>query len=79
MPDLSWMDRAACRGQDTELFFPNTAAEAAPARWWCRRCPVVSACRDYARQRPDLDGIWGDTSKRQRTIARNRARARGAS
>lgn len=71
--DLSWMDRALCAGQDVDMFFPAAAAEAGPARWFCRRCPVREECLGYALEQPDVFGIWGNTSKEQRTRMRNGA------
>lgn len=48
--DLSWHARAACRDHDPNLWFPTSriADPYAPARAVCRRCPVVTICRDNA-------------------------------
>ena len=45
-PPPDWRDKAACKGQDTELFFPNPSDHEAAA-WalaWCKACPVVTEC-----------------------------------
>ncbi len=73
----SWMARAACLGQDPELFFPSesddTRAEAALAI--CATCPVQAECAAYARQLKVSDGVWGGTTKgRKRTTPTNHKR-----
>ena len=65
---LSWMDSALCAQVDPELFFPEYRANAvaAAARRICATCPVRDDCLRYALTDPDLDGIWGGTTPRQR-------------
>jgi WhiB family redox-sensing transcriptional regulator len=66
-----WRLLAACRGADTELFFPDGTSipregtRAEPARQYCRHCPVTRACFEYAVQ-TNSRGIWGNTTSRQR-------------
>jgi hypothetical protein len=65
--DRLWTFEAACREVDPEIFFPQKADEEAPARRICRHCPVALAClKDALAQPGDVDGIWGNTNKRQR-------------
>ena len=61
-----WMARAACRGEDTALFFPTLGGNAARARVICSICPVRSDCLAYARTDADTGGIWGGTTQRER-------------
>jgi len=61
-----WQDHAACRGLDTELFFPLRGELAATALATCRKCPVQSECREHALSFAERFGIWGGTSERQR-------------
>lgn len=67
-----WMTRAACKGLDTNVFFPdeqsrdpraNTHAKAI-----CATCPVLSECADWAITFPPHVGIVGgmDYHERQR-------------
>ena len=50
MADSNWRDRAACRGVDPELFFPESSDEplvrgqVAAAKAVCRVCPVRDRC-----------------------------------
>ena len=49
-----WMQHAACRGRDTEMFFPvkgvasgNALRAIEHAKAVCLACPVFDNCRDY--------------------------------
>jgi len=69
-----WTDRAACRGTDTEIFFPANADEEAEALSICATCPVRAQCLDYAVRNRETYGIWGGTTPEQRRrIRRERA------
>lgn len=57
-----WQDRAACRGEDPELFFQEDCVELAKAI--CARCPVIVQCRDFGRR--STAGVWGGESKDQK-------------
>ena len=68
-----WRTRAACRGMDTDMFFPERGDGAAvdAAKAVCGACPVAADCLDEAINLPDgwgAFGIWGGTSGRQRRI-----------
>ncbi|MGW5537312.1 WhiB family transcriptional regulator [Streptomyces sp. NPDC004009] len=70
-----WRDRAACVGEDPEIFFPlsdlmTPGAEASLARAICRRCPVIIDCRTWALDHGEDDGIWGATTAAQRRSIR---------
>jgi WhiB family redox-sensing transcriptional regulator len=69
----SWFDAAACKNQ-TDLFFPlyNERPQArvkreAKALTICSQCPVVTQCRDYARNNLEY-GIWGNETEDQRAL-----------
>jgi hypothetical protein len=61
-----WRDRAACRGADPELFFPERGGSADPARRICARCPVRQPCLEYALGHGIRDGVWGGLAERDR-------------
>ncbi len=46
--DTSWMDEAACKDIDTEVFFPGKGQKAITALRVCHSCPVRAECLDYA-------------------------------
>lgn len=72
-----WMGSAVCATVDPDLFFPEAGGmwSASIARGICANCPVQVDCRTYAVDRPELTGVWGGTSDRQRRDLRNRRAA----
>lgn len=72
MDHESWLWRldAACRGEDPQIFFPDTA-NSAPAKEVCAPCPVRSECLDHA-LRYERIGIWAGTTERERRRMRQR-------
>jgi len=80
---MNWRDRAACRTEDPELFFPDgtrCARQIVEAKSVCHRCPVSGDCLGWAIGTGQRHGIWGGLSEDerqvlQRTGARVTARA----
>lgn len=69
-PDVSWYQRAACRGM-THLFFPDYPKDRSnytKARAICDDCPVSDECREAGKD--EQHGMWGGTSPTQRARAR---------
>ena len=56
-----WRARAACRGHDPELFFPDPSdtVGAKAAKAICADCPVRFECLDDANRHHAAYGIWG--------------------
>jgi len=81
---VTWRDRAACLGEDPELFFPdgNTGPallQLEAAKAVCRRCEVVEACLRFAIESGQDAGVWGGLSDDERRALKRRvARARRA-
>ncbi len=74
--NLSWRQRAACRGVDPDVFYPATDEEAEPAKAICAVCPVRSACLEYALVNRERDGVWGGaTEKERRRLVRQRRKS----
>lgn len=76
-PAVRWQDLAACRGIDTNRFFPishkgRSAADINDAISVCKSCPVQQACLSYALSIPQTGGIWGGTTEEQRKRLRRR-------
>jgi WhiB family redox-sensing transcriptional regulator len=72
----AWMTRAACRGTDTNVFFPGRGkGRTDQAIRICARCPVLTECRQWALNldEPTAVGIVGGMT----AAARRAARARG--
>ncbi|MCW2880521.1 MAG: transcription factor WhiB [Sphaerisporangium sp.] len=79
IPAVSWLRRAACRGEDPELFFPISAkgpghAQHERAKTVCRRCPVRMPCLDYAVTTGQEHGIWGGADPDERRVSTLRQR-----
>jgi WhiB family transcriptional regulator, redox-sensing transcriptional regulator len=76
---LTQRDRGACTAQTAELFFDdgqagrkaNARARQQAAKAICRLCPVLMACRAFARADPSLEGIWGGETETERRAARH--------
>lgn len=69
--DLTWMDDAACRGLDPEMFMPERGDthKIRAAKQLCRQCPAIQPCRDYGlelAQRYDTYGIFGGLTRHER-------------
>jgi WhiB family transcriptional regulator, redox-sensing transcriptional regulator len=71
--DDDWRERAACRGLDPDLFYPERGADPKPAQRICADCPVREECLDYAMERREI-GIWGGTSEQERRRMKRRRR-----
>lgn len=68
--DNDWMDAAACRGVDPELFFPEgRGSQATPAVKVCSTCPVMAECFEYGKN--EQYGVYGGVSANQRGAPRN--------
>ncbi|MFB9855149.1 WhiB family transcriptional regulator [Micromonospora andamanensis] len=71
----TWLDTAthtpACRGHDTDLFFPSASRSGVGAKRQitrakaiCSTCLLLDPCREWALRQPlrEVDGIWGGTT-----------------
>jgi len=65
-----WHDRAACKGCDVNLFFPERGGDSTQARTVCAGCPVQADCAHDAIERGERFGVWGGMSTRGRRGAR---------
>lgn len=72
--DPTWRARAACRGADPNLFFPERGESTAAAKAVCNGCPVASECLDYALDAGEKHGIYGGKSEKERRSIRRRRR-----
>jgi WhiB family transcriptional regulator, redox-sensing transcriptional regulator len=80
-----WRAKAACLDEDPELFFPLGSTGPAldqveRAKDYCRRCPVINHCLEWALETNQQDGIWGGlTEDQRRSLHRNRRRRKSSS
>ncbi len=72
--EWGWQWRAACRGEDTVLFFPPSRPEMKDERLTrerrakaiCAVCPVQVECLEYAIRTREPHGVWGGLSEMER-------------
>lgn len=65
--DTSWFPRAACRGINPEVFFPDPdhpefRSMQQDAEAVCSTCPVIIPCAQYALDNGEKVGTWGGKS-----------------
>lgn len=73
----SWTNRAACKGMDPDLFFPQQGGPVKEALAVCATCPVIEPCKVAGAK--ELFGIWGGMTVEQRRKVRwGHGRAPGA-
>jgi WhiB family redox-sensing transcriptional regulator len=74
--EYGWQWRAACRGEDTGLFFPPAHLEEREerktreqhAKAICGGCPVRIECLEYAIRIREPHGIWGGLNELERRV-----------
>lgn len=69
-----WRERAACRGMDTEAFFPAQGEHhlAREARNICAPCPVRKECLQYAIDQRIREGVFGGMTENDRRRGRRK-------
>jgi WhiB family redox-sensing transcriptional regulator len=79
-PSLDWMESALCLQVDPDLFFPSPGENdrVRAAKRVCRNCPVASECLSWAVASPELTGILGGTTERDRQAIRRQQRQAAA-
>ena len=74
---LDWRDLAACKGADTDLFFPAgetgpAAEQIAMAKRICAGCDVRDECLGYAIETNQVSGVWGGVTEDERRPLRRK-------
>lgn len=70
--DWSWQLQGRCRGYPSEVFFPESEdrqsrrGREAAAKQICGGCAVVALCREHALNTPEVHGVWGAMTARER-------------
>ena len=75
---MDWRHSSACRDEDPELFFPEGPEEErlsiGVVRPVCNACKFQEPCLEYALTAPEVFGIWGGLTERERRQVRRRSR-----
>ena len=74
LPDGSWEHKAACRGPQSQVFFPpprferkdEKLAREGRAKAICGQCSVIEDCLSYALDIREPHGIWGGANEAER-------------
>lgn len=69
-----WRDRAACRDEITDHFYPRRGEDLHIPRSICARCPITDECLEFALDAGEHFGVWGGTSERERRQIRRQRR-----
>lgn len=64
--DQTWKERAACKGMDVTIFYPERGVVPTKAHVICKTCPVQDECFKFAVDNDEQHGIWGGLSLRAR-------------
>jgi WhiB family redox-sensing transcriptional regulator len=74
LPDESWRQYAACKGEQADCFYPPVEGETREqrqlrekkAKQICSSCSVRLACLNYAIEQHETYGIWGGLNETER-------------
>ncbi|MGW0666132.1 WhiB family transcriptional regulator [Streptomyces sp. NPDC002746] len=77
----NWRERAACRDEDPDLFFPigttgPALVQAEDAKAVCHGCPVRAECLRWALENGQDTGVWGGLDETERRALKRRSRRR---
>ena len=61
---------ALCAQVDPALWFPEKGESNTAAKAICHRCDIEAACLTVALADPELEGVWGGTTFRERQTMR---------
>ena len=79
IPNVDWLEHAACAGMDPRAFFANgchSREQVHAAQKICASCPVRAQCADYAVQIGERNGVWGGMSQKELRQRRRRFTSR---
>jgi len=72
MEKWEWQHRAACRGEESSVFFyaederePAKSTRTKAALKICAVCPVKQQCLEHALSVPEVYGTWGGKSQEE--------------
>lgn len=66
MRGYAWLEHAACRGLDPDLFFPADGRKVTTAaKLICAACPVAGPCAEWA-EATGSSGVWAGKARRGR-------------
>jgi WhiB family transcriptional regulator, redox-sensing transcriptional regulator len=73
LPKFAMEGEPACKGMDTNMFFPKVGESAEKAKAVCATCPIQEPCREHAIE-AEKWGLWGGLAERERRRIRYQRR-----
>jgi len=69
-------EQACMTVENPDMFFPHPSDRAgiAAAKEVCNSCNFITECLSYAVRHPELQGVWGGLTQRQRETLRSKLR-----
>ncbi|HZL80411.1 MAG TPA: WhiB family transcriptional regulator [Demequina sp.] len=67
---MSTLIGGRCAEVDPAVWFPEKGQTNTAAKAICHRCDIEAACLAAAIADPELEGVWGGTSQRERQALR---------
>lgn len=67
--DQTWKERAACKGLDVKIFYPERGEDTSKAKEICETCAVKTECGEFAITNNEQYGFWGGLALRARRRA----------
>ncbi len=70
--EWSWQLEGSCLGYPSVVFYPDESRRGdirrreEEAKAICRGCPVLQPCREYSLNAPEVHGIWGGMTAKER-------------
>lgn len=62
----AWQERAACRDEEPDVFFPDKANQDRAAKRICTGCVVQRQCLEFALEHGEEYGVWGGMTTTER-------------
>ncbi len=68
-----WRTTAPCKADPDAMFPSSNAYEIDQAKAYCRMCPAIERCLQWALETGEEHGVWGGLSEKERRRLRRRA------
>lgn len=76
-PARTWLENAPCKAEPDAMFPGTLSHEIEHAKSYCRTCPAVASCLEWALDTNQQHGVWGGLTEDERR-SRRRQKARAA-
>lgn len=74
-PAGQWVKAAACKADPDAMFPTSNEGEIEYAKAYCRTCPILELCGQWALEHREEYGVWGGLSEAERRTIHRRRRA----